>query len=28
LVGVEARDGHEKGWTGCLDKLARFAEAA
>jgi uncharacterized protein YndB with AHSA1/START domain len=23
-----ARDGHEKGWTGCLEKLAAFAEAA
>ena len=23
-----ARDGHQKGWTGCLEKLAAFAEAA
>ena len=28
FADVEARDGHERGWTGCLNKLERFAEAA
>jgi uncharacterized protein YndB with AHSA1/START domain len=27
LPGAESRDGHEQGWTGTLDKLARFLAA-